>query len=190
MKSSTTTFAIALAISAALLTANSATAGGFSFGGGHKHGHHNHHHHGHHNHHGHHHGHHHHHGHSHHKYYYRPYVKYYTPAPVIVRRPVAPPLNITLAEEPVRVRVPIGSVLAIDGQPLGPAKGSVRLWIGNFTMPVEVLDWTANGAKIRLPNIDLAGPMRADLEVLRADGSLASKQAIELVPAAPIASGN
>ena len=41
-----------------------------------------------------------------------------------------------------------------------------------------------SSVKIQLPKMELTGPMKADLEVLRADGSLASKSAIELTPAA------
>jgi hypothetical protein len=192
MKSSSNNFVIAMAIGVGLLAAGTASAGGFQFGGGHGHG-------GgvkfhisggNHNHHKHHHNKFHHHDYWwHHKYYHRPYVRYYTPAPVIVTTPVvpsAPYCNISLAaEEPIRTQIPIGSVIVLDGQPLGAAKGTVRLLVGNMGMPVEVLEWTATSAKIRMPLMDLAGPMRAELEVLRADGTLASKQPVELTLATP-----
>lgn len=208
MKSSTINFATALAIGIALLAVNTASAGfgfgggnggghggghgggvKFSFGGGNNH----------HDNHAHHKQHHHdwHHKFYHQKYYYqRPYVRYYSqPAPVIVSAPViptAPLANISLAaEEPARTQIQIGSVLVLDGQPLGSTKGTVRLLVGNLAMPVEVLEWTSTAAKIRMPMMDLAGPMKADLEVLRADGSLASSSPIEVTPAAPqIATSN
>ena len=45
--------------------------------------------------------------------------------------------------------------------------------------------------KIQLPKMELSRPVKASLEVLRADGSLASKSAIELTPAATrLALGN
>ena len=38
-----------------------------------------------------------------------------------------------------------------------------------------MLEWTTNSVKIRLPQVELASATKADIEVVRADGSLASK---------------
>jgi hypothetical protein len=106
--------------------------------------------------------------------------------------PVLPSANIRVAsvERPLAT-VAIGSVLALDGHELGNEKGIVRLRINGLALPVEVLEWSAESAKIRLPELDVEGAMKADLEVLRADGSLASKTAIELTSAATrLALGN
>jgi hypothetical protein len=41
--------------------------------------------------------------------------------------------------------------------------------------------------KIRLPNLDLDSTMKADIEVVRADGSLASRTPVELSAASVVA---
>jgi hypothetical protein len=95
------------------------------------------------------------------------------------------------ATESTLPSVAIGSMLVLDGQSFGGEQGIVRLRISSLTLPVEVLEWSASSAKVRLPELELAAAMRAELEVLRADGSLASKSAIQLTPAATrLALGN
>jgi hypothetical protein len=106
--------------------------------------------------------------------------------------PVLPTANIRVAsaERPLAT-VAIGSVLSLDGQALGGERGIVRLRVNGLALPVEVLEWSAESVKIRLPELDLEGPMNAEIEVLRADGSPASKTAIELTSAATrVALGN
>jgi hypothetical protein len=106
--------------------------------------------------------------------------------------PALPSANIRVAsEERPLATVAIGSVLSLDGQALGGERGIVRLRVNGLALPVEVLKWSAESAKIRLPELDLEGPTKAEIEVLRADGSLASKTAIELASAATrLALGN
>jgi hypothetical protein len=100
-------------------------------------------------------------------------------------QPQAPPANIRVAsDERLLTTVASGSILSLDGQSLGNEKGIVRLRINGLAMPVEVLDWSAESATIRLPELDLERRITAEIEVLRADGSLASKTAIELTSAA------
>jgi hypothetical protein len=72
----------------------------------------------------------------------------------------------------------------VNGQPLGATKGSVRIRIDTLTIPVDVLDWNATSARVQLPKMDLAGPMKAELEVFRADGAVASSTPIQITPAA------
>jgi hypothetical protein len=97
----------------------------------------------------------------------------------------------TVKEEPVFPRVATGSTLMLDGKSLGPEKGIVRLQMGSLTLPVEVIEWTEASVKIALPKMELSRPVKASLEVLRADGSLASKSEFELTPAATrLALGN
>jgi hypothetical protein len=104
----------------------------------------------------------------------------------------APAASIRPAKvEPALPRVSIGSTLVLDGTSLGEEKGIVRLRISDMTLPVEVLEWSASSVKIELPKIDMSRPLKADLEVVRADGSVASSTAIELSPAATrLALGN
>lgn len=83
-------------------------------------------------------------------------------------------------DEVERPSVPTGSVIKLDGQSLGDEKGVVRLRISNVALPVEIVEWTADSTKVRLPKLDVNGAMKAELEVLRADGSIAATNAIEL----------
>jgi hypothetical protein len=109
--------------------------------------------------------------------------------------PATPAANIRVAsDEPAEAPLPtvaIGSTLMLDGESLGDEQGIVRLRISGMALPVEVLEWTNSSAKIRLPEMDLIRAMKAEIEVLRADGSLASKSGVELTPAATrLALGN
>jgi hypothetical protein len=97
----------------------------------------------------------------------------------------------SVTEEPTLPRVATGTTLTLDGKSLGPEKGIVRLQMGGLILPVEVIEWTETSVKIALPKMELSRPVKASLEVLRADGSLASKSEIELTPAATrLALGN
>lgn len=82
--------------------------------------------------------------------------------------------------EPTRMSVPTGSTLQLDGESLGSATGVARLRISGVAFPVEVVEWSPESTKIRLPKLDVGSATKAELEVLRADGSLASTNAIEL----------
>lgn len=88
--------------------------------------------------------------------------------------------NSTVAESLPKIAA--GSTLQIDGQVLGEAQGTVRLRISGLVFPVEVVEWTTNVAKVRLPELELTETTKAEIEVLRSDGSLASKSGVELTP--------
>lgn len=106
-------------------------------------------------------------------------------APPAPAAPAAPAANIRVeSAEASLPSVAIGSVLVLDSASLGSEPGSVRLRISGVSLPVEVLEWTGGSAKIRLPEMELSESLRAEIEVLRADGSLASRSAIRLTPAA------
>jgi hypothetical protein len=79
--------------------------------------------------------------------------------------------------------VAVGSTLVLDGQVFGETQGSARLRVGGLSLPIEVLEWTNSSAKIRLPEVELTGAVKAEIEVLRSDGSMASKSAVELTAA-------
>jgi hypothetical protein len=121
-----------------------------------------------------------------------PFVPAVTPAvtqnfvsPAVNAAPAVPAANIRQAtEEPALPSVSTGSVIVLEGQSLGSDQGIVRLRLSEVALPIEVLEWTNTSAKVRLPQMDLSGAMRAEIEVLRADGSLASKSAVQLTLAA------
>jgi hypothetical protein len=76
----------------------------------------------------------------------------------------------------------------INGQAFGPQAGGARLHVNGMAMPIEVLEWTPAGVKIRLPQLEIAGVTAAEIEVIRGDGSLASKTPIDLTGSpAPLA---
>ncbi len=98
---------------------------------------------------------------------------------------------ITLVENvgPARTPVAVGSVLMVNGQAFGPQPGGARLRVGGMAMPIEVLEWTPIGVKVRLPQVEIVGSTPAEIEVLRVDGSLAAKSPIDLIPAGQFAFG-
>jgi len=87
------------------------------------------------------------------------------------------------SDEPSRPSVAVGSTMQFSGESLGAEKGSVRLQISGVTLPVEVIEWTAESVKVHIPKLDLSRTVAAELEVLRADGSMASTSGVELMPA-------
>lgn len=98
--------------------------------------------------------------------------------------PVAPTATIrTVSTDRSLPSVAIGSILSLDGQSLGTDRGTVRLKVNGLALPIEVLKWSTTSVKIQLPQLELAGAINAEIEVLRADGSLASKSAVELTAA-------
>lgn len=108
-----------------------------------------------------------------------------TPAAAPVENPQssAPSANIQIDSEPSLPNVAVGSTLALDGQEFGSEQGAVRLRISGLSLSAEVIEWSATSLKVKLPEMDLTSAMRADLEVFRADGSLASQSPIQLTPA-------
>ncbi len=89
-------------------------------------------------------------------------------------------LTVSQTVAPSRTQVPVGSVLLVNGQAFGDKAGGARLRLSGMAMPIEVLEWTATGVKVRLPQLEITGNTPAEIEVLRGDGSLASKTAVEL----------
>jgi hypothetical protein len=110
----------------------------------------------------------------------------------VTQMPSSSGANHTTPEsESERTSVPTGSTIKLEGQSLGEKQGVVRLRISNVAMPVEVVEWTADATKVRLPKLDVSGSMKAELEVVRADGTVAATNAIELTtPASSLAAAN
>jgi hypothetical protein len=112
-------------------------------------------------------------------------------APAVAAAPTTIAAAVAPAPEIERMSVPTGSTLQLDGEKLGSDTGVVRLRISNVAFPVEVVEWSADSTKIRLPKLDVGAATKAELEVLRADGSLVSTNAIELTaPATGLAATN
>jgi hypothetical protein len=93
-------------------------------------------------------------------------------------------------EEVARTKVPAGSTLLVDGQNFGDKPGSARLQIGGGFLKIAVAQWSPNAVKVSLPKADQAGSTDAELEIVRADGSIASRTSIEVDSAEAVASNN
>jgi hypothetical protein len=117
-----------------------------------------------------------------------------TPTAKVVQPAVPATLSASVTAAPSAPALPkvaVGSTLVLDGQEFGNEQGVARLRVSGLSLPIEMLEWTASAATVRLPKMELAAPLAAEIEVLRADGSLASKTGIELTPAAEtLALGN
>ncbi len=92
-------------------------------------------------------------------------------------------LTVLSGGETTRMRVAIGSVIMLNGQSFGGQAGGVRLRVSGMAMPIQVVEWTPNGVKAQLPQLELTSITPAEIEVVRPDGSLASKTAVELTAA-------
>lgn len=92
------------------------------------------------------------------------------------------------ATETLRPQVNVGSTLLVDGQTFGNKQGAARLRVGGAALKIEVIEWKSSAVKIRLPELALDSTTNADIEVVRADGSLASKTGIELTTPTEVAS--
>ena len=73
----------------------------------------------------------------------------------------------------------IGSIMTINGQPLGDNRGTVRLIVNGSPVALEIVEWSANAAKVRIP-ADLPAGIQVQIEILRADGSVVAKDAVQL----------
>ena len=80
----------------------------------------------------------------------------------------------------------IGSVMSINGQQLGDNRGTVRLIVNGSPVTLEIMEWSANGAKVRVPS-DLPAGAQAQIEILRADGSVVAKDAVQLAAGQKVA---
>jgi hypothetical protein len=119
------------------------------------------------------------------------------PAPPRFQPPMFGPQGLRLAEQglPAATKsnvaqdadagplVSIGSSLALDGKSFGKESGNVRLRISGLVLPVAVLQWSDDSIKSQLPKVELIETTQATLEVLRADGKVASTSPVRLTPA-------
>jgi hypothetical protein len=80
----------------------------------------------------------------------------------------------------------IGSIMTINGQPLGDGRGSVRLIVNGSPVTLEIVEWSASEAKVRIP-ADLPAGAKVQIEILRADGSVVAKDAVQLAAGEKVA---
>ena len=80
----------------------------------------------------------------------------------------------------------IGSIMTINGQPLGDSRGTVRLIVNGSPVALEIIEWSATAAKVRI-SADLPAGAKAQIEILRADGSVVAKDAVQLAAGQKVA---
>jgi hypothetical protein len=80
----------------------------------------------------------------------------------------------------------IGSIMTINGQPLGDGRGTVRLIVNGSPVALEIVEWTAMAAKVRVP-ADLPAGLQVQIEILRADGGVVTKDAVQLAAGQQVA---
>jgi hypothetical protein len=83
----------------------------------------------------------------------------------------------------------IGSLMTINGQQLGETRGTVRLIVNGSPVALEIVEWSANGAKVRIP-ADLPAGLQVQIEILRTDGSVVAKDAVQLAAGQKVAAAN
>ncbi|MCI0361591.1 MAG: hypothetical protein L0211_24160 [Planctomycetaceae bacterium] len=101
---------------------------------------------------------------------------------VVAGVPVAP-----VAEQ--LMQVPVGATITLQGNNLGDQLGMLVLQIDKISLPAQVNEWKPDAVNVTLPMLGLAGPTKAQLWMVRADGSVAAQVAVELLPAQQQAAG-
>jgi hypothetical protein len=96
-------------------------------------------------------------------------------APAVAIEPVAEKL----------MQIPIGSTVTLAGKDLGDAAGQVVVQIDKISLPAQLNEWKADSVNVTLPMLGLAGPTKAQLWMVKADGAVAANMAAELIPAKP-----
>ena len=94
--------------------------------------------------------------------------------PVVVGTPV-------VAEQVMQI--PVGATVTLQGTNLGDQLGMLVVQIDKVSLPAQVNEWKPEGVNVTLPMVGLAGPTRAQLWMVRADGTVAANVAVELLPA-------
>lgn len=95
----------------------------------------------------------------------------------------------TVADDPVPPaasalsQLRVGQPFRLPAQGLGAAEGRVAVKLGAAMFDCRVTGWNETGLDATLPAMTLAGPVRAELIVALADGTLAAVLPVELVPA-------
>jgi len=100
--------------------------------------------------------------------------------PVVVGTPV-------VAEQVMQI--PVGATVTLQGTNLGDQLGMLVVQIDKVSLPAQVNEWKPEGVNVTLPMLGLAGPTRAQLWMVRADGTVAANVAVELLPAQQQAAG-
>jgi hypothetical protein len=102
----------------------------------------------------------------------------------VVVETAAPAVAVTeVVSEEKLMQVPVGATLQLTEKTLGEKQGQVVLQIDTLSVPAQVNEWKAEQVNVTLPMFGLAAPTKAHIWMMRADGQVAGKLAVELIPA-------
>ena len=80
--------------------------------------------------------------------------------------------------------VEAGGELLLAGEGLGPEPGRVLVHLGGIEMEAEIVGWYDLGVRFKAPALPLAGPVEAELIVIRQDGLAANPLTVTIGPPA------
>jgi len=109
---------------------------------------------------------------------YYPCTVYAYPQTIVIPVVVGVPV---VAEQVMQI--PVGATVTLQGTNLGDQLGMLVVQIDKVSLPAQINEWKPEGVNVTLPMLGLAGPTRAQLWMVRADGTVAANIAVELLPA-------
>ena len=77
-----------------------------------------------------------------------------------------------------------GGEVLLAGEGLGPEPGRVLVHLGGIEMDAEILGWFDLGVRLTMPRLPLAGPVEAELVVIRRDGAASNPITVTVSPEA------
>ena len=110
-------------------------------------------------------------------YYVEPIV---IPVTTVAADSVAPVAGVV---EDKLMQVPVGATLTLQASNLGDKAGQVILQIDKISLPAQVSEWKNDSVTATLPMIGLNGNVKAEIMLVKPDGSLGSSVKVELIPA-------
>jgi hypothetical protein len=81
-----------------------------------------------------------------------------------------------------RTDSPMGSIVDVAGEGLGPEAGQVLVQIGGLQFQGEIEGWCDLGVRVKLPSLPLAESATAELVVVRGDGAASNPLELNLAP--------
>ena len=85
-------------------------------------------------------------------------------------------------QQPQPTVVAPGQAVTLDGANLGTVRGQIQLNISGITLIAQVSTWTNASVTATLPNMQLAQPVEAKLNIVKADGTVADSLDVVFSP--------
>lgn len=90
-------------------------------------------------------------------------------------------LAVAASEKPMQI--PVGALITLQGKELGTDAGQVVVQIDEISLPAMMNEWQNESVQVTLPMLGLASATKANLWMVKADGTVAANIPVELVPA-------